>query len=65
MSGPAWLEVACPRCGAEAGRPCWRTYPVLPATLRAAEEPTLGYCTVRPQAAREARQRAQGGPGEP
>ncbi len=56
MAEPAWLAVTCPRCGAEPGAPCWRTYPVLPTTMRATETPVLGYCTARPVAARQARE---------
>lgn len=55
MAEPAWLAIDCPRCNAPAGKPCWRTYPVLHTTLRAAEVPTPGYCTARATAAQAAR----------
>lgn len=49
---PAADAIACPRCGAPPGKACYRSYPVMPANLRAAEVPILGWCQARHAAAR-------------
>lgn len=49
---PAADAITCPRCGAPPGKACYRSYPVMPANLRAAEVPILGWCQARHAAAR-------------
>jgi hypothetical protein len=47
----AAVDVPCPHCGMEPGRPCWRRWDLHGSLL--AEVATPGYCQARAELARD------------
>jgi hypothetical protein len=53
MKSPPAVDIECPRCGAQPGRPCWRMWQVRgtdPILLN--KPPEAGYCQDRHARAR-------------